>query len=270
VLEAAAAHRSGLGAVRDFWKQAPRDLKLLACAIPIVIGLAFHSLPKVSVTAPETSAVPSSFRQVLNTQFANLKQSVANRAAVALDEDFRGGIDHWVSRTGATAEWSFSGTGFVQPGPLALYEPSLKLTDYQMQFLGMIDEKSMSWVARAENFENYYVIKLVVLKPGPLPTIGLTRYAVINGKPVDRVDRPVPISVRTDTIYRIRMDVHGSNFALEVQGQMVDSWSEPRLARGGVGFFTGRGEKSSIRWVQLTHQYDVLGRLCAYLAPYEF
>jgi hypothetical protein len=224
------------------------------------------------VTAPETSAstLPGSFRQVLNTQFANLKQSVANRAAVALDEDFRGGIDHWLSRTGATAEWSFSGTGFVQPGPLALYEPSLKLTDYQMQFMGMIDEKSMSWVARAENFENYYVIKLVVLKPGPLPTIGLVRYAVIDGKPVDRVDRPVPISVRADTIYRIRMEVHGSNYALEVQGQMVDSWSEPRLARGGIGFFTGRGEKSSIRWVQLTHQYDVLGRLCAYLAPYEF
>jgi len=24
-----------------------------------------------------------------------------------------------------------------------------------------------------------------------------------------------------------------------------------------------------VRWVQLTHQYDMLGRLCAYLAPYN-
>ena len=139
-----------------------------------------------------------------------------------------------------------------------------------MQFLGMIGEKSMSWVARAEDFQNYYVIELVVLKGGPLPKIGLTRYAVINGKPVDRVDRPVPISARNDTIYRVRMDVHGSDFTVEVQGQMVDSWTETRLKRGGIGFFTGRGEKSSIRWVNITHQYDVLGRLCAYLAPYEF
>ena len=266
VVEAAAARRRGLA---GFWAQAPRDLKLLALAIPVLIGLAFHSLPKVTVSA-DSNPIPSGFRQAISEQFANLKQTVANRAAIALDEDFRGGLDNWISRTGATAEWTFDATGFVQPGPLALYDPSLKLTDYQMQFLGMIEQKSMSWVVRAEDFENYYVIKLQVLKPGPLPTLGLTRYAVIDGKPVDRVDRPVQISARPDTIYRVRMDVYGSNFALEIQGQMIDTWSEPRLKRGGVGFFTGRGEKSRVRWVQLTHQYDVLGRLCAYLAPYEF
>ena len=46
------------------------------------------------------------------------------------------------------------------------------LTDYQVQFLGMIDKKAMSWVVRAADFQNFYVVKLVVLKPGPLPTIG--------------------------------------------------------------------------------------------------
>ena len=50
---------------------------------------------------------------------------------------------------------------------------------------------------------------------------------------------------------------------------MVDSWSEPRLPHGGIGFFTARGEESRVRWVSVTHQYDMLGRLCAYLAPYE-
>jgi hypothetical protein len=230
-------------------------LKLLACAIPLVVGLAFHSLPKVSVSAAsEGEAPPSRFQQVLDEQFASIKQSVASRAAIALDEDFRRGIDKWISGTGATAEWGFDATGFVNPGPLALFEPSIKLTDYQMQFLGMIDQKAMSFVARAENFDNYYVVKLVVLKEGPLPTIGMTRYAVIDGKPVDRVDQPVRVDARPDTIYRVRMDVHGDRFSLDVQGRMVDSWEEPRLAHGGVGFFTGRGEKSSIRWVQLTHQ----------------
>ena len=28
-------------------------------------------------------------------------------------------------------EWSFDATGFVRPGPLALYRPSMGLTDYQ-------------------------------------------------------------------------------------------------------------------------------------------
>ena len=74
---------------------------------------------------------------------------------------------------------------------------------------------------------------------------------------------------RADTLYNIRMDVRGANFSVEVQGQMADSWTEPHLTRGGVGFFTARGEVSRVRWVQITHQYDMLGRLCAYLAPYD-
>jgi len=143
------------------------------------------------------------------------------------------------------------------------------LADYQVQFMGLIDKKAMSWVVRAADFENFYVVKLVVTKPGAIPTIGLTRYAVINGKAQDRHDVNIPLSAREDTLYNIRMDVRGSNFNVEVQGQMADSWTETRLPRGGVGFFTARGEASRVRWVQITHQYDMLGRLCAYLAPYD-
>ena len=70
-------------------------------------------------------------------------------------------------------------------------------------------------------------------------------------------------------LYRVRLDVHGDDFSLTVQGQMVDTWSEPRLTRGGIGFLQRAGEESRLRWVQVTHQYDMLGRLCAYLAPYN-
>ncbi len=255
----------------DFWRNAPRDLKMLLFAIPLLIAVVFHpSLPKVAVSAPESSpAIPGEVKQVLNTQFANLKQSVLNRAAIALDEDFRQGLDEWTSRGGATAEWSFDATGFVRPGPLALYKPSMGLTDYQMQFLGMIDNRALSWVVRAVDFQNYYVVRLVMVRPGPLPQIVLQRYAVIDGQAVDRVDTPVPISAREQMQYRVRLDVHGDDFSVAVQGQMVDAWTETRLERGGIGFFTLRGEQSRVRWVQLTHQYDVLGRLCAYLAPYD-
>jgi hypothetical protein len=79
----------------------------------------------------------------------------------------------------------------------------------------------------------------------------------------------VPINARPDMLYRVRVDAHDDDFSLEVQGQMIDSWSEPRLRRGGIGFFSARDEESRVRWVQVTHQYDMLGRLCAYLAPYN-
>jgi hypothetical protein len=208
-------------------------------------------------------------KQVLNDQWSSMRQSLESRAAIQLDEDFRSGLDNWASPGGSTTEWSFDSTGFVQPGPLALYRPSVTLADYQAQFMGLIDKKALSWVVRAADFDNFYVVKLVMLKSGPLPAIGLTRYAVINGKAQDRHDVTIPIDARTDTLYRVRMDVRGSNFAVEVQGQMADSWTESRLPRGGIGFFTARGEESRVRWVQITHQYDMLGRLCSYLAPYD-
>jgi hypothetical protein len=260
--------------VAGFWKHAPRDLKLLVFGIPILLALALHpSLKKIPYATPtEVGGVPrgiqKSFQGKLSERWMTVKQNMVERAAIALDEDFRAGLDDWTSR-GGTTEWAFDATGFVRPGPLALYRPSIDLTDYQMQFLGMIDKKALSWVVRAADFDDYYVVKLVVLKPGPVPTIGVTRYAVIHGVAQDRADTIAFINAREDMLYRVRMDIHADTFALTVQGQLVDSWSEPRLRTGGVGFFTARGEASRLRWVQVTHQYDMLGRLCAYLAPYN-
>ncbi len=134
-----------------------------AAAVPVLLGLAlYYGVSKAS------GGIPRAFESAVNTQFANVRRTVLERAAVALNEDFRAGLDEWASRDGAT-DWSFDATGFVRPGPLALYRPSLGLRDYQMQFLGLIDKKAVSWVVRAADFRNYYVVKLVVLRAGPLP-----------------------------------------------------------------------------------------------------
>jgi hypothetical protein len=255
----------------DFWNRAPRDLKMLVFAIPVLLGLALHpSLPKVRVAAPAAAnGIERNMQKAFSSKWVNVRQTMMDRAAVALDEDFRQGLDEWVSRGNATAEWSFDSNGFVRPGPLALYRPTMGLSDYQMQFLGVLDKQALSWVVRATDYDNFYVIKLMTLKTGPLPTIGVVRYAVVDGKADSRVDTVAPLDARSDTLYRVRVDVRGDDFALSVQGQMVDSWTEPRLKRGGIGFFSARGEESRLRWVQVTHQYDMLGRLCAYLAPYN-
>ncbi len=264
-LEPAWAHAAG------FWHHAPRDLKLLLFAIPALFALVFHpGLPRIAFNAPKSSTgLTNGFTHVISDEWTNVRTTLENRAAVALDEDFRSGLDNWASPGGSTTEWSFDSTGFVRPGPLALYRPSVSLGDYQVQFLGLIDKKALSWVVRAADFDNFYVVKLAVVKSGPMPVIGLTRYAVINGKALDRHDVNIPLDARADTLYRVRMDVQGSEFAVEVQDQIADSWTETRLPRGGVGFFTASGEASRLRWMQITHQYDMLGRLCAYLAPYD-
>ncbi len=260
--------RRMIATVGDFWQNAPRDLKMLLFAVPLALALAFHpSLPKVSLKAPQTAASSKGFREVLDTQWGNVRQTIAKRAAIGLDENFRQGLDNWVGNSGSTAEWSFDQAGFVMPARVALYQPSLGLSDYEFQFLGAVDRGALSWVVRAADFQNYYVVKLVTLRPGPVPQMGIVRYAVINGKAMDREDTPVAMQLRADSLYRVSMDIQGDHYALQIQGQMIDSWSEPRLKHGGVGFYTNRGEQSRIGWVQITHQYDMLGRLFAYLAP---
>jgi hypothetical protein len=141
------------------------------------------------------------------------------------------------------------------------------MADYQMQFLGTIDKKDLSWVVRAVDFENYYAIRLTVLKAGPLPTIGVTRYAVIHGVPQKRVTTPLLMRAQADSVYRVGLDVLGDRFTLSIQDQLVDSWSEPRLGHGGVGFFSEKGAESSIASLHVRGHSDMLGQLCAFLMP---
>ncbi len=95
--------------VVDFWNRAPRDLKMLVFALPILLGLALNpALPKVRVAAPAAAnGIQKQVQSAFSSQWVNVKQSMVERAAVALDEDFRSGLDDWASRGDATAEWSF-------------------------------------------------------------------------------------------------------------------------------------------------------------------
>lgn len=225
-----------------------------------------HSAPVVPVAAVATAAVPA---PAAPTGFAKIKQSILERAAVSLSDDFRAGLGDWEGKGNWSAQWSYDPSGFLRTGPLALYKPSLSLRDYRMEFLGQIEKKSMGWVYRATDPDNYYATKIVITKGGPLPTAIIERYAVINGKESSLQRRPLPLQVRADMLYRVRMDVRGGGFTLSVEGQIVDYWSDERLKSGGIGFFSGKGELARLRWVEVSHQYDFLGRLCAFLAPYS-
>ncbi|HTB20530.1 MAG TPA: hypothetical protein VK708_20545 [Bryobacteraceae bacterium] len=254
------------------WKAAPRDLKLVSVLLPVLLVIAISgSLPKVPIQqlAPQNlDQVQSQVQKVVALQWKNVNQTISDRAAVAFADDFRSGLDAWESRSNLTRSWSYDAAGFVRPGPLAIFKPSVDLSDYRFEFLGQIDQKAMGWAFRAQDLNNYYAMKFVVVKPGPLPLIHIVRYAVINGKEGPHVDKPLPLTVRTDMLYRIQVNVRGGDFTTMAQGQVVDFWSDNRLPHGGVGFFCNRGERARLSWVEVSHQYDALGRLCAYLAPY--
>jgi len=205
----------------------------------------------------------------LAARWDGFKESIASRAAIALTDDFRSGLGDWQGAGNWAKTWSYDKAGFLCPGDLALYKPSVPLADYEMEFSGQIEKRALGWVYRAADTRNYYAAKLVVAGSGPLPKAELVRYTVIDGRKSRSTVTPLPFPVRNGKMYRVRVNVRGQNFTTYVDGHLVDFFRDPRLSRGGVGFFTGRGERARLRWVSVMHQYDFLGRLCALLAPYN-
>ena len=258
--------------LRRFWAHAPADIRWVALIIPLVFFLAWYSwTPNGKALNKQAEradlAVDTSGVQ---TVFASFKSRISSRAAVELSEDFRTGLADWQgSRQDWAENWSYDQAGFVRPGNLALFKPTVGLSDYSFEFLGQIENRALSWVYRAKDARNYYLGRLVITRGGPVPEVSLVRSLVKNGRESKQRLTVLTMNLRTDTIYRVRVDVNGSDFTTSVLGQVVDTFTDGSHPQGGIGFYGGRGETSRIRWVEVSHQYDTLGRLCAMLVPYE-
>ena len=112
---------------------------------------------------------------------------------------------------------------------------------------GQLEKKSLSWAFRATDEKNYYATKIVITKPGPLPNAGLVRYVMMDGREWDRVQLPLPVTLERGGNYRVRVSVQDDRFITYLNGQVISSWSDKRLHRGGVGFFRrGRSAKSRL------------------------
>ena len=249
------------------WKTAPSDLRTLAVLLPILVAVAYATtLPGVHDSSA-AKAFRSRASQMAAEEWRLLAQQISRRAAIEITDDFRSGLDSWESRSNLTNTWSFDSNGFVEPGPLAILKPTQELRNYSFEFLGEIQQKAIGCAFRARDLDNYYAVKFIEVNSNSLPTMRLVRYAVINGKEGPHTEKPLPSSIRADMMNRLRVEVRGSDFTILAQGELVDFFSDERLASGGVGFFCNRGEKARLRWVQVSNQYDALGRLCALLAP---
>ena len=65
-----------------------------------------------------------------------------------------------VGEGGWVEGWAGDPTGLHAGRQITIYRPSLKLSDYRIEFQGQIDTKSIGWVFRAADPENYYAMKL--------------------------------------------------------------------------------------------------------------
>lgn len=206
---------------------------------------------------------PGLFDAVAN-RMGGVRQMIGKRAAVEMAEDFQGGMADWSGAGGWAQTWRLSKAGYVKPGRLALYQPSMNMREYNVEFLMQIEEKALGFAYRAVDPQNYYAAKIVVQKPGPLPELSLVRYPVLGGRPGPRVEVPIRLAAHTNSPYRVRLQVSGNGYSTSIEGQLVDFWTDDRLTTGGFGLFTDAGESARVYWMKLSHQTDMIGRMCAY------
>ncbi|HSW50387.1 MAG TPA: hypothetical protein VLH09_09445 [Bryobacteraceae bacterium] len=205
--------------------------------------------------------------QLAASRWSRIEEGIGQRAAVELTEDFQGGMETWDGAGNWPRTWQISKAGYVRPGKLALYQPSMRMREYHVEFLMQVEKKAVSWAYRAADQDNYYASKITIVKPGPLPILSLVRYPVIGGREGPRVEIPIRVLMHNNTPYRVQLTVNSGGFATSIEGQLVDFWRDDSLKVGGFGFFSDTGESARVYWMKLNHQDDFIGRVCAYLNP---
>lgn len=201
---------------------------------------------------------------------ARVRQAIANRAAYAVTDTLQSDMQAWgVPAKSWAPGWSRNPDGYAHTGELALFHPSLKYKDYRLEFFGQIENKSLGWVVRAQDVQNYYAMKFTVLKPGLRPTIAMAHYPVIAGRKGRKVESPLSVMVHRNTPIHVAVDVQGNRVTASIEGQQVDSWTDDLLPTGGVGFFSEAGEKARLYWMKVSKNQDWLGSICSYLSSPE-
>jgi hypothetical protein len=201
---------------------------------------------------------------------SSVRSTIRQYAAVRLMADFRERSAEWAvvkgaARTPKQDGWVFH-NGAARPGRFRLWQPSLPLTDYEFAFTAQLERKGLGWGWRATDTRNYYGSKLVVVKPGALPVVHLVRWARVDGSDSKCHEIQLPLTVRSDTVYAVRVKVNGPDMIIEINGRIVDAWTDDRLSSGGVAFFAAEDESAVLRSVSVRQRDTFVGRLLAHLS----
>jgi hypothetical protein len=156
--------------------------------------------------------------------------AVPEREVVRHEESFDAGWDNWV---GGVADWKVDVAG-VRIGSLALYLPTLEMSDYDLEFLGRIDTRTLNWVVRAGGGDTHLRCTLTVVEGGQIDHMA-ERWSA--GTAEDVIAR-IPASREASSWVPTRLSVR----------QAIDSGHTP--ATGGIGFMGAPEDRARIYWVR--------------------
>jgi hypothetical protein len=99
-----------------------------------------------------------------------------------------------------------------------------------------------------------------------MPEVVVEHYSVVAGEESERVRAPIHMPLAHDSLYHVRVETRDQNFTVYLNDRVVDTWSDARFPAGGIGLFTGKGEKARITGLRVWHQDDAVGRLLAHVS----
>lgn len=227
-----------------------------------------------STNYPPTVSLDSGVKQgFLERAGGAISELIRSSAPVTLHQDFHSGLGDWAtlavrSTVDDPRNWVASASAEVGRGSsLRLWEKSVLLQNYQMEFKGQIERRSLNWAFRASDQNNYYATRLVMTKPGPLPNASLLRYVVMNGQEFEKSTLPVPMTLEKGMSYDVRVTVQDNLFVTYVNGQPVNRWVPDRkLRRGGIGFIMDEDDPQQVAWVDVSEHDSFLGRMLAHFS----
>jgi hypothetical protein len=232
-------------------------------AVALVLGLS--RMPGPAHAPKGVSALPDTHPNQGGGLGQVLGNLIQTQASSTLRDDFHSGLSGWEGLRSIGSDWKLE-AGDVRPASLRLWKPSTSLSNYEFEFLGQIDRKSMDWAFRAADLHNYYGTKLVITGPGPLPNAGLVRFVVLDGRERERVELPLPLTLEHGVDYKVRVSVRGNRFLTSVNGQLISSWMDNRISRGGVGFFSDGDEEALLKWVSVSDRDSFLARVASHFS----
>jgi len=228
-------------------------------AFMIVAGLLVAAFlmpgPGPASTAPAISLDPAVRRGLFEKVGDSISEVIRSRAPVTLHQDFNPGVNiaswtGWTASILPRADDPRHGLRVDDPrlasaaAPvLRIWKRSTALQNYQMEFAGAIEKKSLSWAFRASDEKNYYATKILITRPGPLP-----------------------ITLERNSSYRVRVSVQDDHFVTFLNGQVISSWSDKRLLRGGVGFFDDADDPQKVAWINVSEHDSMLGRMLSHFS----
>jgi len=233
----------------------------------MVILMALSRSPGAAPVAKAVSPLPTTGALEKTGGFGGVLANLIPSKAGTWRDDFGTGLENWDGTTGTA--WIQAGSE-VRPTSLRLWKPSASLSNYELEFMGQIERKGIDWAFRALDVHNYYATKLIIAKPGVTPNAGLVRFLVLNGKERERVELPLPLTLEPRVDYRVRVSIRGDRFLTSVNGQLISSWTDNRLSRGGVGFFSEDGESALLKWVSVSERDSLIGRIASHFSLITF